>query len=658
MGAVAVAGLSGCRAPARGPGRVQLSDVGGYVEMVTRQRERRQRPKERGDDTITKETTYEENLRLETEGYVYHPNLLEFTLGGLFGLLQEDYEDRVGETTRSSSDNGEVYEFDLEALFLKKKKHPTTVFAHRRRDTVPRPFLPSLETITTEYGFIWQYVSDKTPAKLQFSHTDVRLSPLFLSGDTAEDGRREDTELRFEIGYNFSEFNTLLFTYDRESLKEAPYELEYDSDELTLEHRWEFGDHQQHRLDSELNYFDQWGTLELERLRWRQELWLQHSDTLRSMFRLEALDRTRGNRTRDLPSTQERSVYLSGSLQHRLYESLTSQFLTYVRSQKFEPGLEIEQFGAQASFSYRKKNAWGVLNANYAVRAERSDHRGDVQAADVVDEYHVFRDPDPIVLGNPNIDSGSILIKSENRATFYQPGRDYTVRTLGDRIELERVPTGQISDGDTVLIDYVYTIGGTFTLDSVSQSFGIRQAFSFGLTPYYRLEWQDQTISPTQSTGAVADDITAHILGVEFERWSMRWFAEYEDRESTINPFEATRLGASYSHRFRSGASGSVRARWSDTAHRPPNEREVSLFTLDGRYRHPITANLTVEGAATYRLGEDSLAANNEGIDLYFALEWVVRQTEVKVTLELGDFETDFSRNDSSALHVQMRRRF
>jgi hypothetical protein len=647
----------GCRTPAarqQAAGGVQLTDVGGYLEFVARQREQEQQSKVGAGDTRSKETFFEESIKLELEGYTYHPNLLEFTLGGLFGLLQQEFEDEFGDRQRTSSDSGTIVEFDLNGHFFKKKNYPGTVFARRYRALEPRPFLPSVEVTTTNFGLNWQYVSEKTPTNLQFSHTDVKLDPL---GGDEEDGRQKNTLFRFETGYHFSDQNALSFVYDRQAVEQQPFNLDYDSDEVTLSHRLGFGDRHQHRLDSELNYFDQRGTFDIERVRWREILRLWHSDMLRSWYQLEVMDRTQGGLA-GVPPIEERSYYLAGTLEHQLYESLVSQFLGFIQRQEFQSDFHIDRFGLQASFDYRKKNRWGVLLANYRVRFQREDRSGGEVRTEVVDERHTFRDPEPVTLANADPSIGSIVVTADDGITFYQLGRDYTVRAIGNRVELERVPTGRIPEGQTVQIDYVFTVGGGFRLDTFSNHFGIRQNFDFGLSPYYRVRCQDQTISPAGATGAVAEDITANIVGVEFRRGPIRLVAEYEDHDSNISPFEAIRLSGDYTHRFKFGATGVVKARWADFEYREPNERQTRLFTIEGRYRHPITEHLTFEGMVLFRDEKDSLSGDDEGVDLDLSLEWLIRQTEVRVTYEFGSIEDDFAENEHSSLYVQVRRNF
>ena len=660
LGAAGAACPAGCRTqPGRSTGAegLRFTDFGAHADFVVRWREREQTSKTTTSETRSEETIYEESVSLETKGYVYHPNLLEFALGGVFGLVQEDFTDIIDGRRRHDTNTGDLIEFDVDARIFKRKSYPMTVFAHRRRGLVPRPFLPSLETTTTNLGFTWQYVSKKTPSSFQFSHTDAKLTPLFVTGRTDEEGRQKNTELRFETAYNFSDHHVLSLTYEHETVEEEPFELDYDADEITLTHRLEFGSRHQHDLRSELHYLNQRGTIDIERARWRQDLRLKHSDTLQSLFQLELLDRTRGNRFSNVPDVEERSLLLSGSLRHQLYQSLTSQLRMYVRQQEFEPDLKITRWGGEANFNYRKTNRWGVLYANYGFRAERNDHRGESRTTEVVDESRTFQDPNPIRLNNRNAHVGSIFITAEDRVTIYQRGRDFVVRTFGNVVEIERVPTGHIADGETVLIDYLFNLGGSFELDTIAHNFGIRQDFDFGLTPYYRFEWQDQSITPIRATGAIAEDITAHVVGVEYRNAPLRLFAEYEDHDSTINPFVSSRLGASYMHRFKSGAETSLHTRWTDTSHVAPVERDIRLLTLEGRYRHRIGPNLTVESSVLYRNGEDSVSRDTEGIDASLAVEWSVRQTDVRMSFEYSDFEDEFTENDSCALFVHVRRR-
>ena len=312
----------------------------------------------------------------------------------------------------------------------------------------------------------------------------------------------------------------------------------------------------------------------------------------------------------------------------------------------------------QPSLDYRKKNRWGLFLADYQYRFQTEDRQGGSRNFEVIDERRTFQDPEPIVLTNTNVAISSIFVTAEDKTTVYRSGEDYRVRMIGNQIEIERVPTGRILDGQTVLLDYVFLLGGDFTLDTATQNLTLRQNLKFGLSPYYRLRWQDQQISPTGATGVQPENITASIFGAEFQKDSVRLLAEYEDHESNISPFEAIRLSGDYTRKVGRGGTARLRARWVDMDRFEPRDRRTKFLTVEGRHRQRIGDHLTLEGAVLYRNEDDSVSGSNEGVNGNFSLEWIVRETELRVTYEIGRFEDDFARNKTQTLFVQFRRRF
>ena len=110
--------------------------------------------------------------------------------------------------------------------------------------------------------------------------------------------------------------------------------------------------------------------------------------------------------------------------------------------------------------------------------------------------------------------------------------------------------------------EYPFTMTALMVFEA-SETGTSQQDFDFGLSPYYRLRWQDQSITPRDAVGALAEDIEAHTGGVEYEKGPIRLTAEYEDYDSNISPFRATRLGADLTKRLESGASATIKTRWS-----------------------------------------------------------------------------------------------
>jgi hypothetical protein len=332
--------------------------------------------------------------------------------------------------------------------------------------------------------------------------------------------------------------------------------------------------------------------------------------------------------------------------------------MLFLNSEYYDSGATLDRYGGRLSFDYRKLNPWGVLNADYSFDYELNERSGFDQTVQVIDRPGTFVDPNPIVLSDQNLVIDSIRITDQTGLTIFRNVLDYMIVTFASRVEIHRVPTGLIPNGQAVLIDFEIHNVGDFQLTSLAHRFGIRQNFHFGLAPYYRFIWQDNTVTGEDPSVAIEEDIRAHILGVEFVRDSFRAMAEYEDHWSSVSPFEQYQVGASYSHRFDFGGLARASARWTNTVWEPPTPRERTFLILAGGYQHQITRQLSFESELRYIQEDDTVGGAEDGFDLDLALEWLIRQTEFRLAYEIGRFQNDFVETDSSMLYVQLKRNF
>ena len=650
--------LCGCRSARRRGTPIKnfaVTDVRAQMQFELQVREEKRDAPGTADDEEISETILEESLKLDVDGYVYHPNFLEFAAGMVLGLRHYDFGQTIAGRASDDRKDGSILEYDLTGTLFRKKAYPLTFFARRGRSLDPRPFRSSIETTTQSVGVTWRYASKKTPALLRFSNTQVEFDPFLLAGEVA--GRREDTNLRLDASYIISDHNKLRFVYDHRRIAEEPFDIDYTTDEIILSHRLGFGPKHRHRLDSEVYYTKQRGTFDSDSLRWVQTLSLQHTDDLRTWYQLEYNDRSQGS-VSNIPTVNEKSHRFVGLLEHKLYESLVSQFTVRYQNQDFDSGLTIERFGGDARFDYRKKNPWGRLRMNLGIRHDRVERsRGDI-AFEAIDERHIFTD-EPIVLREQNIVLGSIRILREDRTQQYQPGRDYRVRFLGTRTEIERVFTGRIRAGETVLLTYRFGVVGAMDIEAFGVTFGARQELNSGITPYYAYRKQNQTVTARRDTGGfIPEDIRSHVVGVEYRNQALRLIAEYEDHDSTRSPYVSKRISANYSRRLASGATLGLSARWSDVQFRGIGPRSTERFIAEASYRHSITRDLTFDGAVMYLDQSDTFSGNDKGVDVDLSLEWFVRQTEFRIGYTFGTFRNDFADQKSTMLTVQIRRQF
>lgn len=648
--------VAACSIPLRrdeGFGGVEVQRIGGFVELKTRIRDEERRPKDDRETEYEKETIFWENVQLEADGFIYHPNLIEFSASGLFGLVQSSFDTSVGGRQQKNSDNGTTLEYDLSADIIAQSKYPLHLFTRRLQELVPRPFSASQEQTTTESGLIWSYLDEIWPANLQVVTSELDIDPI---GDFDRPRNKQTDVVHLDVGHKFSDRHRIRLDYEHQTVKESPFDINYDIDELRLMDVFEFGANKEHRLETSLSTYDQRGTFELQRRELRGALRLTHSDTLRSWYQVEVSDRTQGGI--DGGDVKDRTYYVEGNVEHRLYESLVTQVGGLYELQDLGDDGEASRYGLYTTLDYRKKNPWGVLAANYTIEQQRSQRNGEDRVILVIDQRRTFVDPDPIVLSDPQIDKDSIVITDLTGLQVYKEDIDYRLFEFADRIEIHRIPTGDIADGEIVLLDYDIRNVNDITIDTLYQRFGIRQIFDFGLTPYYRYEWQDQTVTGRGTALTQADDVSAHIIGVEYLDRSFRAMVEYENRDSTLAPFEAYSASGGYTHRFANGATGSVGAQWKNTTWFDPIDRERTYFAFDSTYRHSITDSLRLESELRYLNEQDTISGDDQGLGFSLSLEWFYRQLEMRLAFDAGRYDSPFAQTDSAMLTVQVKRRF
>lgn len=658
VGTVLLLLLTGCQTSRRHHPSIRTFALGrrtGYLEFVVRQRQEDRTTKAGSGRTKSEELILEEHLRLETKGYVYHPNLLVFSLGGLFGLQQVDFEESFSGGTIDSSKDGDVLEFDIQGTLFQAKKYPLSLFARRGRSITPRPFQSSIQTTNTSYGLSWQYVSLRTPVRLTFKHSVIEQDPFLTAGE--REGREENTILQLDAKYLFSDRNILSFAYNHEELEQRPFPTEYVRDRVTVRHRLEFGGAKRHSFESQVDYERGEGTFDADLIRWTESLSLNHTERLRSWYKTEVFDRDQGSAS-SANQVSERSFNAEAGLEHRLYESLESRLLGFFWNQDFDPDLSVRRVGLQADFDYRKKNRWGVLRGTYRIRFERRDQSDGQVNFEVVDRPRTFVAFEPLVLQETNITRASVMLLREDRTLLYEEGRDYVVSPVGDRIELERTATGRIEDGETVLISYRFRMVGGFDLDTLNQSFGLRQQFAFGLSPFYRYRQQRQDLSPPGASGITPEDIDAHTFGVEYRKGPLRLKAEHTDHKSNVRPFRASRLRASYTRDFKNRGTLGLGASWADIDQGPPRPRDTRIITAEARYTQPITDRLIVQGGISYGDQTGTATGRDRIFRANLSLDYSIRKTELHVKYEFSTVDDDFIEEDSSALYIRIRRRF
>lgn len=606
-----------------------------------------------GNDTRKNETTeFREEIRFETEGYLYHPNLMTFAAGLGIGLMQQR-TDFDGDKDKGS---GTINEYDFTGNILPLKPYPSSFYLRRTESFTPRIFTSSLRTETESSGLRLSLRETEWPMSFSYGKTETDQSGL--GNDIRDEFTRSDERFKYFLTHRFSKNSVLDFDFERQDIDQKRYlsSTLRKEDSYDLSHRLTFGEDEQHRLSSNFTYSDLTGDFNLERTRLYESLRLRHTDNLSTMHSFNY-----SNFIRD--GSENEIQRLSTGFTHQLYQSLTTQGTLNFSDETLADSVKVKRSGADIGFNYNKRNRWGVFSSNYSVGFLKLEQEGGGEAVSVTDEPHVYTriGAQTFQLIRRNVDPTTIDIEGIG---FYNEGQlaDYTVRQVDGVTFIDVVfAPGRIhTDGDqTLLVDYDYIIEPARTEESVTQNFGIRQNFKNGISLYYMHSRRDEDIVSTD-TDILLDEFRVNTYGADYYYKGFRLAAEYVDKESTIVPYTTKSLQAEYNWDVDIMTIASVYASQNWTDFQSSSPHEVANFIAGASIDSQLTDQFTLSSSFNYHKATDTLenASNPEGYKLDTHLTYSFRQLRFFTGIEYSTLETTSHQTDRTFLYMKLKRFF
>jgi hypothetical protein len=443
--------LAGCGVTVRDQKRplIRHDRIRGEIEGVVEHRTDKQEsgPEKRE----SRSNVFEERLRLETTGDVYHPDFLNYDVMVGAGLAQQNIEsDEV-----SGWSTGELSEYQVSAQILRTKPYSGTVNASKTQDLIPRQFLSPLWADHRSESAAVVLRPESWPMTFQYSNSEVtqegfqHFAPDFFS--------RDEQRLRYSVDHDFSKFSHMHFDFDRTDATQETVGAVVDTDTnaYNFSHDFLFGQEQQHRLDSLYSYIDQGGSFEYQDLRLQERLRLQHTPNFLSRYDLQYDDLERD-------TLRNQQIRGQAGIEHRLFESLVTNADAFASQTELGSDENLFQYGGIFGLNYRKMNPWGTLFSSYAANFTRSDQTGGAGRGVVVGEAHTATDVVPIELDRTNIDISTIRVRTTG-GLLYQPGDDYTISQQSGRVFLTTLVVGgaippNFTEGQDFLVDYEFFV--------------------------------------------------------------------------------------------------------------------------------------------------------------------------------------------------------
>lgn len=602
-----------------------------------------QRDRIAGDDRPTQHdrfTEFQETLTASTTGFIGHPNLIHFDLSGTFGLSQQFID---SESSNRDEDPIEtIEEYDVRAMLLGQSNTPSTIYSTRTRTNLARQFGDTIDSVVTESGFILLLRNDVLPTSVHYFHrnesqtSQTNTSNYFLVQDTVE----------WESQYRPAANQSLLWNYTMDSIDQSGNMFQNDSyirQTGLLTHNLDFGDKNQNNLRSALFMFNQTGDFPTTRMRLDENLRLFHNPDFETLYNY-SLNWT------DTDDTNQLFQRADAGLRYDVFDSLViganigGSYLT-ADPGSFSSG---QAFG-DLFFDYDKQVPLGMLTAGLAVAGvyvSDSDRGSPLQ---VNDDLRTFGPSGIIVIERRNVEPNSIRVSDAAGIVVYIVGVDYTVSAFDDRVEIRRVLGGAIAPGQIVSIDYEIGPEPGSTTTTLGLHARVRYDFQEGplkgLGVYARYFHQDQDIREKGPVIIVPADVNALIFGADYTLGPLTLSAEREMHDSTLSPFDATRLSATYLQPLGLGSSLAFNANFDDID-RYDDGTHSTIASFGGRWNQRIDDKLTISLGALWQTQSESPGTDVHGFEQVLEVTWRHRQTTI-----FGSIRN--SMNDSTAVDSQ-----
>jgi hypothetical protein len=367
----------------------------------------------------------------------------------------------------------------------------------------------------------------------------------------------------------------------------------------------------------------------------------------------------------DTPDIEQQNHDARARFRHQLFDSLTTtgNFGALWLDVESEDFTSDEIFGF-VDFEYAKQVPYGRLLASLNVGWSQRNESARGASVQVIDNPVQFSASGIATINQRNIQLDTIVVTDITGVIVFDEGVDYTIRAVPDRVELVRVLGGNIVDGQVVLADYIIgpEPGGETT--TAFYGGGVRYTFqeglARGLSLYVNVQRQDEDRSvddPLLDAIAIEEDITDLRYGVEYNRWKIYLRGEFQDRDSTLSPFEAMHLEGRYTEPLGRGSVLTFSAFY-DEIDNDFDDLLTQTTTLTGSWRQRFTRHLTTDLRLTWRHTEDSFDRDEEAFEQFFELNWRYRQTEIFARVRHSEIDSSADDREFATFHVGVRREF
>ena len=478
-----------------------------------------------------------------SHSYVYHPNLMTLDLGGGPILHGESYTGDSG----TAKARGALYNLSARATLLRDKPYTGSLFFSHLNPTVSVAPGQVLTQENTRYGFDFSLLAAASPLPLQAGL--VRSHNQGRGVDRLVDDRIDQFNLSASRSYGALGSTQVQYQTSRQISLSGSENLPIQSSTasnraLNLDTRLQFGDNRQYDLANVLSFNTQAYALEaaafpqLEDARFMLDLRARHSDRLHSYGFYNYGHSSQG----ELNSVTQAA---SAGLSCWPLTGLETAFAARGENNRTRQ-FAARSHGIDGSIRYEQALPLGVAQISYGVRYDARSQQTQAPQTGVLGERITLSGVAYVALAHPHVVAGSPVVTNAARTQTFVAGLDYVLTVVGSETRLQRLIGGNILDGEPVLADYAYDVGGTYAYNQTDQTLNLNWNVSRHVSVYFRRF----TSAPQLASGSPTfplNEVTSATSGLRADlpiniglQITIGGGIEYEKRRETVAPYQRT----------------------------------------------------------------------------------------------------------------------
>ena len=501
-----------------------------------------------GSNTYERRPATEQELTLNTHSYIFHPNLLEMELGCGVRFEQEELENNSG----INHAKGTYYDISGRWKFLRNKPYPFSLYYTQRNPTKAVGIADTLSIETQNYGMMFTLRQPiiSMPISLRMDHIQNKGE----STETIIDDTTDTVSLN--VRTNIADYGNgqLGFTsVSQESgsgSRNLPLQAsKSDTNSFDWNGRMVFG---KERNISLTNYLlvsrnQQSNAADREQETFYNHLSWDFSESLQAYNTY-----TFSDVIYDENASRNQALVIGAT--NRLEDSWS--YNTFVDATKeSSTGFKKSTRGLSGSLNYRNDiNERWSSSAGYTALVRLNKQDSKLLHISVLNESHVLSGLMAVSLNQEYVVSGSVVVNNQNHTQTYVENIDYRLSEIGSETRLERLSSGNIADGETVLVDYDYETGGSFDYKQFNQSMNLLYTLDkrYDFAMFYSTDRQTlQSGIPVRTLETVEKyrfGIDAHIPISKIMDYG--WKLELERRIDDLHPYTRTSLDLEFNSRL------------------------------------------------------------------------------------------------------------